>query len=252
MTKPSKHFPLLLTVVLLAVIIISCVWWSRSSGTPAGMPAGGSTTAQAIPELATRPTSGVPPDAPVFPHGRRATSPLDRPELDEQVAAPTAAPTPVNMVAHPGDPVRVQIEAIGVDQPVIAVGLDDDRIPIVPKHHPGWYLFSAQPGMGENVVVWGHVLRFKDAPDTPAPFARVHELTLGDRVVLTTADGITYPYVVSEQVWATPNQIRYILPQGSERLTLVSCIGDKTVVQGSTNLSHRLITIAVPESATHR
>ncbi|NJN68808.1 MAG: class F sortase [Chloroflexaceae bacterium] len=187
------------------------------------------------------------PYAPVFPHGRRATSPLDRPELDEQVAAPTAAPTPVNAVAHPGDPVRVQIAAVGIDQPLIPVGLDDNRVPIVPKHHPGWYFFSAQPGTGENVVLWGHVLRFKDTPDLPAPFARLHELHIGDQVVLTTADGMTYQYRVSEQVWATPNQIRYILPQGSERLTLVSCIGDKAIVHGSTSLSHRLITIAVPE-----
>jgi hypothetical protein len=36
------------------------------------------------------------------------------------------------------------------------------------------------------------------------------------------------------------------LPQGEERLTLVSCIGEKVIVNGATQMTHRLITIALP------
>jgi sortase (surface protein transpeptidase) len=103
------------------------------------------------------------------------------------------------------------------------------------------------PGTGENVVLWGHVLRFSYAPDIPAPFARVQELGIGAPITVYDANGYAHNYVVSEQVWALPSQVEYILPQGSERLTLVSCIGDKVIVNGSVaNMSHRLITIATP------
>ena len=48
---------------------------------------------------------------------------------------------------------------------------------------------------------------------------------------------------------ATPDQVQYILPQGSERVTLVSCIGQAVIVNGDVvNMSNRLITIGVPEA----
>jgi sortase (surface protein transpeptidase) len=116
----------------------------------------------------------------------------------------------------------------------------------VPKHDAAWYNLSAQPGAGDNVVLWGHVLRFKEAPKIPAPFANVRHLKPGAQIVLVDANGARHSYTVSEQVWVTPDEVEYILPQSSERLTLVSCIGDKVVVDGSVEMTHRLITIAVP------
>jgi len=52
---------------------------------------------------------------------------------------------------------------------------------------------------------------------------------------------------VRQNVWVTPDQVRYILPQGRELLTLVSCIGAQVIEDGEvTDMSHRLITIAEP------
>lgn len=130
----------------------------------------------------------------------------------------------------------------------MSVGLDKHRVPIVPKHDVGWYNLSALPGQGENIVLWGHVLRFKNAPKIPAPFARLKELNVGAKIVLYDKAGKAHHYQVTQQVWATPDQVEYILPQGKERITMVSCIGDKVVANGEVEMTNRLITIAEPSS----
>lgn len=173
---------------------------------------------------------------------------LDVAALDPATAAPTAAPTPINEVVHPSAPAHVQIATINLDKPLIPVGLDQNYVPIVPRHDIGWYQYSALPGQGENVVLWGHVLRFTDSPNIPAPFARLSEVPIGETITVYTEDEVAHNYIVTEHVWAMPDQVEYILPQGQERLTLVSCIGDKVIIDGSMEMSHRLITIARPAS----
>ena len=59
-------------------------------------------------------------------------------------------------------------------------------------------------------------------------------------------EGRPYRYVVTEQVWATPDQVEYMLPRGREIVTMISCIGDKVIEDGSVEMTHRLITIAEP------
>jgi sortase (surface protein transpeptidase) len=161
--------------------------------------------------------------------------------------APAASQSDTRPAAATGKPVRLVIDGINLDRTLVPVGLDANRLPIVPDHDIGWYTLGAQPGQGENVVLWGHVLRFRRTPNIPAPFARLKELKKGDVVALYDARGTTYRYVVTEQVWATPDQVEYMLPRGREQVTMISCIGDKVVADGSVEMSHRLITIAEPE-----
>jgi sortase (surface protein transpeptidase) len=146
-------------------------------------------------------------------------------------------------------PARVVIDEIGLDQSVVRVGVDRSGAPIVPDHDIGWFDQSAMPGQGENIVFWGHVLRFRHTPKIPAPFARLKDLRPGARVVLYDSAGTAHAYVITQQVWATPDQVEYILPQGSERITMVSCIGSQVISGGEViDMTHRLITIAEPES----
>jgi LPXTG-site transpeptidase (sortase) family protein len=160
-----------------------------------------------------------------------------------------ATPAPAANPAKPSQPVRLTIKDIGLDGQLVSVGLDKDRIPIVPKHEVGWYNLSARPGEGENIVLWGHVLRFRDSPKIPAPFAHLKDLKPGAAVVLYDKDGNAHQYAVTKQVWVTPEQVEYILPQGKEMVTMVSCIGDKIIEDGEVvDESHRLITIAEPMS----
>ncbi|MDW8213026.1 MAG: sortase [Roseiflexaceae bacterium] len=161
---------------------------------------------------------------------------------------PTAVPSPVpTALPEAAPPVRLVIADIDLDRVLIPVGLDANRVPIVLDHDVGWYKLGAMPGQGDNIVLWGHVLRFRKAPHIPAPFARLKELTPGATVVLVDANGAEHRYVVTRQVWAKPDEVHYMLPQGREMVTMISCIGDKVVADGTVEMTHRLITIAEPE-----
>lgn len=165
----------------------------------------------------------------------------DTPHLDESAGV---QPIDQPIAAAPSQPVRLQIPAIDLDYQPVSVGLDPNNIPIVPKHDVGWYNLSAMPGQGENVVFWGHVLRFKAQPNIPAPFARVKELQPGASIFVTTETGQRAEYKVRTAVQVTPDQVSYILPVGKEQVTLVSCIGDNVIAGGGVTKKYRLITIA--------
>lgn len=160
------------------------------------------------------------------------------------IGEPAEAQAPAPLVDR--RPVHIRIETIGLDRELVPVGLTLNNVPVVPDHDAAWYTLSATPGGGENVVIWGHALRFVATPDRPAPFERVKEARIGDTITIVSADSSEHRYVIQEQIWATPDQVRYILPQGREQLTLVNCIGEVVVVGGVVDMTHRLITIALP------
>src|SRR4051795_6570779 len=78
---------------------------------------------------------------------------IDKAILDDLAATPqpaariaaqpiaTAQPTPRAQPHH--EPIRLVIDDIALDQPLIPVGLDADSAPIVPKHTAGWFMQSA-------------------------------------------------------------------------------------------------------------
>ena len=164
-------------------------------------------------------------------------------EYGPAVKASAPAPQPAAL----GPPVRIVAGAIDLDARIVAVGLDANRAPIVPDHDVGWYNRSSVPGGGENVVLWGHVLRFRHALHIPAPFGRLKELEPGARITLYDAAGKSREYVLTRKVLARPHEVQYILPQGRELLTLVSCYGDRVYVGDEVvDMTHRLISIAEP------
>jgi LPXTG-site transpeptidase (sortase) family protein len=207
---------------------------------PGSVPAPSPTPAGAA-ALPTEPTAQL-----ILPAGTPipATDDAPRVTLTPSAAAQQAVTAPVA-----SDPVRLVIKDINLDGRIVSVGLDKNRVPVVPEHNVGWYNLSARPGQGENIVLWGHVLRFRNAPNIPAPFAHIKELKEGAEVILYDQAGNIHNYVVTKQIWVKPDQVEYILPQGKEMLTMVSCIGDKVIQSGEVvDESHRLITIAEPVS----
>jgi LPXTG-site transpeptidase (sortase) family protein len=225
---------------------------------PSSAPTSPPTLAAAAPSVAAEPTARL-----ILPAATAAPPTADTPRVTltptaataaraapQATAAPAAQPPAVQPpapAAASSQPVRVAIKAIGINGRVVSVGLDKNRIPIVPDHDVGWYNLSARPGEGDNIVLWGHVLRFRSAPKIPAPFARLKDLKPGADVVLYDKNGRIHQYVVTKQVWVTPDQVEYILPKGKEMVTMVSCIGDKIIEDGEVvDESHRLITIAEP------
>jgi len=177
-----------------------------------------------------------------------AADPPGTPWAEPAPAAPApAAPAPVVAAAAPEAPARLVIGAIGLDVATVPVGLDAAGEFIVPDHEAGWYIHSAVPGQGENIVLWGHVLPFLSAPHVPAPFARLKELAPGAVVTLYDGAGRPHEYVVVEQIYAAPDEAAYLFPQGRELLTMISCIGEGVYAGGGiVDYSQRLITIAAP------
>lgn len=218
--------------------------------TSAPLPTDDPSLFRAEPTAAPSPTAAPAPTA----------SPTAQPEPTAEPLPPTTAPqprataapraaqrVPAAAPATSSAPTRLVIADIKLDYRPVSVGLDRDNVPIVPNHDVGWYNLSAAPGQGDNIVFWGHVLRFRSAPKLAAPFARLKELKPGASVVLYDASGAAHNYAITRQVWVTPDQVEYILPQGKEMVTLVSCIGDKVIQDGEViDESHRLITIAEP------
>lgn len=229
-----------LVLLTLALVLSACSAAPSATIAPA--------LAAFTPSAALLATSHALNDTPILeatPTRQPATPAQSTPRQAARNTAPPATPV-AKVPARPSIPVRIVIEDLDMDQPLLAVGVDSGRNPVVPKHEAGWYEGSAVPGQGENIVLWGHALRFRDSPDIPAPFGRLKDLTTGARVVLLDQHGGRHSYTVTRQVWATPDQVEYILPQGEERITMVSCIGDKVMTDAGLTMTHRLITIAEP------
>jgi LPXTG-site transpeptidase (sortase) family protein len=234
-----------LLLPLTALILAAC-----GASEQAGQPAE-STVAKPVAVAAPSPhlaaTSRVLIDTPILDDIRaiRLPTPVATPPAGDtttrMAATPISAPEPVLR-----KPARVVIPDIDMDRPLVAVGLDASALPIVPKHDAGWYDGSAVPGQGDNIVLWGHALRFRDSPTIPAPFGQLQKLEPGAKIMLYNAAGQGYSYTVMQQIWATPDQVEYILPQGRERLTMISCIGDKVTTSHGIDMTHRLVTIAEP------
>ena len=97
-------------------------------------------------------------------------------------------------------------------------------------HYPG----TAWPGGGSNIYIYGHA--------RVGMFLSLWQARVGDKVVLTLADGTTRTYVVSKVLPKVPwDDVAYLNPTPTEQLTL----------QTSTSYyatAPRFVVIAVPQS----
>ncbi len=147
-------------------------------------------------------------------------------------------------------PMRLVIEAIAVDAPVIPLGVDSELAPEVPSSgaEVAWYDFSANPGTGSNVVLAGHVTWDKKS----AVFWELGELQVGDLIQLTTERGDQLVYEVTANLLVDPSDpesVRLIYPTDTEMLTLVTCGGTFNRDAGSRfggEYTHRSIVQAKP------
>jgi sortase (surface protein transpeptidase) len=95
------------------------------------------------------------------------------------------------------EPTRLDIPAIGVSTPLMALGLNDDGTIAVPPLRTdapaGWYRYLATPGETGPAVILGHV---DTARDGPAVFFRLRDLRPGDRITVRRADGRAAAFTV--------------------------------------------------------
>ncbi|WUH95587.1 class F sortase [Streptomyces sp. NBC_00433] len=123
-------------------------------------------------------------------------------------AAPSAPVAPATTAATPSatvkamprsEPERLRIPGIGVDTPVMALGLAADgtvRVPPIAAHAPaGWYDGSPAPGQVGPSVLLGHVTvgAYGDGV-----FRHLDRMRPGDRVTVTRADGTDAVFAVDK------------------------------------------------------
>lgn len=147
-------------------------------------------------------------------------------------------------------PIRVQIPAIGLDAPIIAMGwrveiVDGARTTVwdVPMEEAGWHINSMGAGGLGNTVVSG---RQVEGAAVFAPLA-LGSVAPGQDVLLTDGDGIVFVYRISEVTdpipvtGATPDEVArattYFAPTTTARLTLVTGWPDFTT-------THRIFAVA--------
>lgn len=119
----------------------------------------------------------------------------------EQPAAEAPAPT----VTEEGSPTRLVIDAIGVDEPLAGVGLTPDGAMDVPDFgNAAWYDLGPEPGEAGAAVVVAHV----SSPAGPDVFARLAELSPGDRVLIHRTDGVV-SFVVTHTEQAPKDDLPY-------------------------------------------
>lgn len=91
-------------------------------------------------------------------------------------------------------PIRLRIPAIGVDSPLMALGLlSDGTLETPPGAFPaGWFTGAPTPGELGPAIIVGHV-RY----GSPGVFARLSEMRRGDGIQVRRADGSTAGFRVT-------------------------------------------------------
>ena len=125
---------------------------------------------------------------------------------------PEAAPTPAPQTAMP--PLRVRIERIGADWPVVLS--HNEHLPQFKG--VGWLMGSAFPGRPGNIVLFGHL------GGPYGTFMRLHELQAGDEFSIITEDG-EHRYRVRESYETTPDDVSPLVPTDTATATLITCSG---------------------------
>lgn len=141
---------------------------------------------------------------------------------------PTPTPTPTQVqVAHlaKSKPVRLQIPAIGVDSPLMDLGLKSDgTMQVPPAGFPaGWYTGAPTPGEVGPAIIAGHV-----DWNGPAVFYRLRDLKPGDTVSVTREDGIVAVFRVTQVQQFAKNAFPTALVYGNiavPGLRLITCGG---------------------------
>jgi len=164
--------------------------------------------------------------------------------------APAVADEPSEAERQAAPPVRIVIDSIQLDSPVVPVGYEarivngefEGNVWQTADFAAGYHDTSARPGTVGNTVISGHNnLR-------GAVFRNLHLVELGDTVRLADARGRAHAYEVVESFVAREegaseserrDNTQWIRQTPDERLTLVSCFPPWSN-------THRIIVLAFP------
>ncbi|PIQ77862.1 sortase [Candidatus Peregrinibacteria bacterium CG11_big_fil_rev_8_21_14_0_20_41_10] len=126
-----------------------------------------------------------------------------------------------------GLPVHLKIPAIGVDAPVISVGLTSDGAMDVPKDpiEVAWYDRGPRPGENGSSVIAGH---YGWKNNLPAVFDDLHKLVKGDKISVEDDKGVVTTFVVREiRIYDKDQDASDVFGSndGKVHLNLITCTG---------------------------
>lgn len=144
--------------------------------------------------------------------------PYYKPEFTTPQPTPTGRPLAA--------PLRLIIESIGVDAPVLEMGLEEGGIPEVPLNGEdvAWYDFSSKPGAGSNAVFAGHI----NWAGELGVFGELDKVQPGDAIRLIAQDGREYEYEVTANFAVDPEDpesLKVMAATETDMVTLITCGG---------------------------
>lgn len=152
------------------------------------------------------PSGHTPPNAP----GGVQVNDAEIPEhLRPLVQSLAAIPTPTS---GPGQPIRIQIPAIGVDAPVV-LGDGAEQLKKGVGHHIG----SANPGDDGNLVLTAHNDVYGEI------FRDLDQLKPGDSIIVYTNSQRIYTYLVTGTDIVGPLAVEVLAATKQATVTLISC-----------------------------
>ena len=147
--------------------------------------------------------------------------------------------------AEPGLPGRLSIPALGIDSPIVPVGLEPNGSMQIPgATEAGWYLNGPRPGAASgSSVVAAHV----DYNSRPGVFLELGRLEVGSEVAVTDDAGAVHRFVVTERFQVDKDELpraELFRTGGPPTLTLITCGG--AFSNGSRSYADNIIVRAVP------
>jgi len=133
----------------------------------------------------------------------------------------------------PRPPGRLIIRSIGVNAPVLGVGVDKSGAMGVTNesYDVGWYNRGPAPGDSGDAVIDGHL----DWYDTShAVFFNLKNVQIGDDVEVQRLDGVSHHFKVTKVQSVAYNATvpGLFVPTGAARLSLITCGGKWDVKKG--------------------
>ncbi len=161
---------------------------------------------------------------------------------------PASEPTPPTATftaKPPSDPERLSIPELGVDAPIVPVGLEPDSTMEIPGvAEAGWFEPGPRPGAPfGSVVIAAHV----DYGGAAGVFFDLRTLEIGSEVTVTDDAGDALTYIVTERFQVDKQELptdELFRPGGPAALTLITCGG--LFDQGERSYQDNIVVRAVP------
>jgi LPXTG-site transpeptidase (sortase) family protein len=171
------------------------------------------------------------------------TAPSTTTAAPSTTAAPTTAPP--TTAAPPAEPVTIAIPSLGVDAPVVPVGLEPSgEMEVPPASDAGWYLHGPRPGAASGTaVIAAHV----DYGGQRGVFFDLRSLQVGAEVAVDDAAGVRRRFVVVERYQVDKDELpieQIFVAGGEPGLTLITCGG--TFDRGVRSYRDNIVVRAMP------